>query len=415
MNKKLLFITNEYPTKVATFVSRDMIALVENGYEIDIYSFYPKKEEYWKFVPKNTKQYIDSGQIKVCHIDMKKDFVKILKNFSSINTRKYFTESISILKDSYKFGISNFIKTIYVLMWTKILGEINQENNYQAVISYWANYSATSAYMYRKYFNTRLSFITYAHAGVDLYREQTYLLNKFLDANKIITVCQYNVEFIKKLFPNDFEQLKDKISVYHLPVEIDNNLDGYHKKSNKIIAVGRLDKKKGLDYLIRACEILKQSSVNFQLEIIGDGPQKQYLVDLVQKYSLDSKILFSGHLPYEQVLDAMKSSTVLAHCSPEIGDAVPTVIKESLSVGTPVVASNIAGIPELLDYGKCGIIFEPKNVEQLANALKNILEDKQLQKKLSADGKKFAEKMFSFDKNKYILSNIIKSTIKEYN
>ena len=404
MGKKLMIITNEFPTKVSTFISRDMKILVEAGYVLELYAFYPCTEQYWDFVPEYIKKFVGNKQIIVRHLT-KKDYIKSLFSINSYKNIGFFIESFKVLKGSMMFGVKPLQKTLYTVFWTFVLRSV-ASNDYERVISYWGNYSATAAYLYSKYHNPPLSFITYLHAGVDLYREQVYLLKKLKFADEIITVCQFNVDFLQNLYPADFDVLSDKIHIYHLPIEIRNDIS-VSKNKNQIIAVGRLDKKKGLNFLIDACNLLEKEKIDFQLLIVGDGPEKNTLVDLVQKYSLKDKVIFTGHVPYREVEVMIAQSTVLAHCSPELGDAVPTVIKESLSVGTPVVGSDIAGIPELLDFGNCGLLFEPASSKSLFIALKTILLDSSLQKNLSNKGKQFTYKMFDINKNKNILLEII--------
>ena len=80
-----------------------------------------------------------------------------------------------------------------------------------------------------------------------------------------------------------------------------------------------------------------------------------------------------GWLRPADVKAEMEGATVFVHPSNGLGDAVPTVIKEAMALGVPVVASNTAGIPELLDGGKCGILVPPRNVIALADAVQKLV------------------------------------------
>ena len=68
MAKKLLLITNEFPTKVATFISRDIKILIEDGYIIELYAFYPLNSEYWIFVPDYIKHFIKDNKLIIKHL-----------------------------------------------------------------------------------------------------------------------------------------------------------------------------------------------------------------------------------------------------------------------------------------------------------------------------------------------------------
>lgn len=395
--KKILMITSKFPSNVSTFITRDVHILVNAGYHVDIYPITPLNEDFWKFVPQEGMQLIEEGKVKVYNFSKKEMLTNALKVWKYPKLG-FFKEAVTILKESSKFGKSQFIKSLFAILWSISLKNKQEDETYERVVSYWANYSATSAYLFSKYAKKNPPLVMYAHAGVDLYRDQIYLLQKLQYAHQIITVCQFNVDFMQELYPESFDSFKEKISIYHLPLPM-KALPNVEKNTNQIIAVSTLNKRKGINYLIDACGILKQEDISFSLLIIGGGEEEANLKNQVKSLGLEDITRFTGQIPYEEVEKHMAASVVLAHCSPELGDAVPTVIKESLMVGTPVVGSDIVGIPELLDYGNCGLLFEPKNAQDLSGKLKTILEDEALQQEMSKKGRVFAEKMFDIEKN----------------
>ncbi len=395
--KKILMITSKFPSNVSTFITRDVQILVAAGYHVDIYPITPLNEDFWKFVPKEGMDLIAEGKVSVYNFSKKELLLHALK-FWKYPSFGFFKEAFTIAKESLGFGTNQLIKSLYAVFWTLSLQQKQGNEDYARVVSYWANYSATAAYLYSKYSTSKPPLVMYAHAGVDLYRDQIYLLQKLQYAHKVITVCQFNVDFMRELYPEDFESFKDKISIYHLPLPM-KPLPKVEKNPNQIIAVSTLHIRKGINYLVDACGLLKKDGIDFRLLIVGGGEEEMNLKNQVKSLGLENITTFTGQIPYEEVEKHMASSVVLAHCSPELGDAVPTVIKESLMVGTPVVGSDIVGIPELLDYGKCGALFEPKNSKDLHDKLKVILEDKALQAEMSQKGRAFAEKMFDIEKN----------------
>lgn len=406
MNKKrVLLITNEYPSRVATFITRDIEVLTSGGYEVDLYAIYPKDDTLWDYVPEEGKKLVEEGKLSVKHIGKIEMSISIFCFWKYLSW-SYIKEVKEILQQSRTYGIAQCSKSFYAIVWTIALIQ-KEEQVYNKVVSYWGNYSGTSAYLFSKYARFKTEFYTYLHAGVDLYRDQIYLFEKLLHAKKIITVCQFNVEFLKTLYPHKFDDFINKIVVYHLPLKM-KKLNTVTKQKNKIIAVGRLDRKKGVDYLINACAKLKENNIYFSLTLVGDGPERKNLENLAVVKGISDQISFLGHIPYAEVEKEVSSSIVLAHCSPELGDAVPTVIKESLAIGTPVIGSEIVGIPELLDYGKCGLLFKPKDMEGLVKALTQILNERDLQNEMAKKGRKFAEETFDYKKNRGILLNALR-------
>jgi glycosyltransferase involved in cell wall biosynthesis len=149
-----------------------------------------------------------------------------------------------------------------------------------------------------------------------------------------------------------------------------------------------------------------------ELELIGDGSEKASLKALADRLKI-KKITFRGWLHFDEVQVAMKSATVLCHPSPDIGDAVPTVIKEAMALGTPVIGTAVAGIPELLDQGRCGILVPPKDVKALANAIESMLADEDRRQKYSNAARKWSEQKFDLWRNGRRLADILATTVRK--
>jgi len=164
------------------------------------------------------------------------------------------------------------------------------------------------------------------------------------------------------------------------------------RPGNQVIGVGRLCKAKGYEFLLKALALLETRGIYLECDFYGDGPERRRLEVLAAK--LRSTVRFHSFKPFGEVRDAMGRATVLVHPSPWIGDATPTVIKEALAVGLPVVASDIVGIPELLNFGKCGLLVAPQDVRGIADAITKIITDEPLRYSLVEAGRRHAEEKF---------------------
>ena len=106
----------------------------------------------------------------------------------------------------------------------------------------------------------------------------------------------------------------------------------------------------------------------------------------------------------------MRGATLLVHPSRGLGDAVPTVIKEAMALGTPVVASAVAGIPELLDGGHCGVLAPSGDPDALAVAIESLLDDGERQATYAKRARNRAAELFSLSRNAAALANRLQST-----
>jgi glycosyltransferase involved in cell wall biosynthesis len=174
--------------------------------------------------------------------------------------------------------------------------------------------------------------------------------------------------------------------------------------------VGRLAPLKGYDYLLRAAAELRQRGIDIEVELVGDGDAAADLRALAAELQITDRVRFLGWLPFNEVRAAMNRATMLVHPSTGLGDAVPTVIKEAMALGLPVVASQVAGIPELLDNGNCGMLVPPQDVGALADAITAMLRSEERRLHYAEVGRAFAEQTFDLWRNGRWLTEHLRAT-----
>jgi glycosyltransferase involved in cell wall biosynthesis len=385
-----------------------MRGLLESGIDIDIYSIYPLDPNLWDCIPDILNERVFPHS-RIHHININKCLTSV-NNLTVNQCFSYFKDVISILTSAIRYGFTPLAKSAYASI--KAWGWAHQEEKkYDHILAYWGNYSATCAYLFQRLTNRNIGFSMFLHAGTDLYRDNVFLKQKLLYADNIFVVCEYNRQFIQEHFPTIYPKISKKIYVYHLGLDFNEfPYSPDNRVKSKIIAVGSLTRLKGFDYLLLAVKELASSGIELEVDLIGDGEERSSLNNLAFKLGVADHVKFYGWLPFEEVKKAMLQASLLVHPSSDIGDAVPTVIKEALALGTPVIASNVAGIPEILDYGKCGELVPPRDINALANAINKLLQDEALRRDYAEKGRKFAETKFNLWKNGQQLAELLESS-----
>ena len=404
---RLAVFTSHFPGRVNTFFARDMRALLEAGIELDIFPLYPLDPEFWRYVPDILNERI-LARDRVHHLDLVQTIS--FKGLSSPRQVGRFVRDTSAIRASaLSFGLGQVAKNEYLFLkawaWAQRHGDA-----FDHVLAYWGNYSASAAYIFHRLMNRRVPFSMFLHAGTDLYRDQIFLRQKMLHADNIMVVCDFNRQYIKTHFSDIYPQLADKIHLYHLGLDLSEfvfRIGG--RKPRTVLAVGSLEKIKGFDYLIRAVAELAKRGTPVQLEIIGNGPEREPLAQLTSQLDITSLVTFRGLIPFEQVREAMAEATILVHPSIGLGDAVPTVIKEAMALGAPIVASAVAGIPELLDAGRCGVLVPPCDPQALSHAIEKLLGDEPLRRLYASTARQFAERQFDLWRNGSVLAARLRS------
>lgn len=168
------------------------------------------------------------------------------------------------------------------------------------------------------------------------------------------------------------------------PVIIPNGIDltKYHPKKQAnstiktIVYVGRLERRKGVKYLIRAFAILAKDDENVQLQIIGDGSDRTKLEEYVDNKKIPC-VVFRGYVSEEEKIEAIQNATVF--CSPALfGESFGIVLLEAMALGTVVLAGNNPGYAAVLKEQAAVSIINPKDIKAFAERLDLLIHDQQL-------------------------------------
>lgn len=164
------------------------------------------------------------------------------------------------------------------------------------------------------------------------------------------------------------------------------------KTDNSIFTIGTiktLEKKYGIDYLIKAFKLLKDSNINKRLllKIAGSGSQCDNLVSLVKELNLEDSVEFLGRVPQDKVGQVFNTFDVAVF--PSLRESFGVAAVEAQACGIPVIVTNVGGHPEVVIDKKTGIIVEPENPESIKEAIFNLIENRELMDNMKRDSIKF--------------------------
>jgi glycosyltransferase involved in cell wall biosynthesis len=403
---KLAVFTSRYPAQVASFFERDMRSLLEAGVEIDVFSIAPLDASLWK----HSLALLGPEQLpreRIHHLGLLESVRGAVATLGRLASTKL-RDAGAILASAVRHGAVPFAKTAYVLpkAWTWAA----RHRDYDHVLAYWGNYAATCAYAFHRLAVPHVPFSMWLHAGTDLYFRRVFMRDKLLYADNIITCCEFNVQYIAQAAGDIAPQIASKVHVCHHGLDL--AAFAYQpegRPTNRIIAVGRFAKDKGYDYLVRAAQLLVARGIDVDVEFIGQGPEEQNLVALTAELGLSDRVHFRGWLPNTEVRKAMTQATVLVHPSNGLGDGLPNVVREAMAVGTPVIASDVAGIPDALSDG-CGVLVPPTDVEALAAAIAALFGDPAQRQQIAARARRRVEEHYDMWRNGARLATLLRST-----
>jgi glycosyltransferase involved in cell wall biosynthesis len=159
----------------------------------------------------------------------------------------------------------------------------------------------------------------------------------------------------------------------------------------RIISVARLTREKGHSGLLQAFRRVREV-VSCELILVGDGPEREALTKEIRALRLEEHVHLHGSLPESSTLVEIGGSDVLVLAS--LIEGLPVVLLEAMALGVPVIAPNVAGIPELIEDGRDGLLFPPTDWNALYGCLLSLLLDPALRRHLSEHGRDTVERQF---------------------
>jgi glycosyltransferase involved in cell wall biosynthesis len=187
------------------------------------------------------------------------------------------------------------------------------------------------------------------------------------------------------------------------------------KPKDKIIigTAKTLEPKYGIEYLIRAFELLvkKDSTLPLELHIAGEGSLEESLKKLVKQLTIEDKVKFLGFIDHNKVPDVLNTFSVYVAVSIEESESFGVAVVEAEACGVPVVVSNIGGLPEVVKDGETGFMVPPKEPKATAEAIERILLDEKFRQKLSINARKFVLEKYDWEENFKVITEIYKKAI----
>ncbi|CAM5353771.1 D-inositol-3-phosphate glycosyltransferase [Thauera mechernichensis] len=159
-----------------------------------------------------------------------------------------------------------------------------------------------------------------------------------------------------------------------------------------MLYVGRLVNGKGLECLMNAIRLLGDESP--VVHIVGDGELRDALVQQVSDLGIEEKVLFKGYLSGDSLGAEYVGAAFLVNPS-ELNETFGLTVLEAMKVGCPVIAARSGALPELTDNGRVGLLFSPRNAEELAARIKEMKDNASTRSSLGKSGFNFARSLYS--------------------
>jgi colanic acid/amylovoran biosynthesis glycosyltransferase len=380
----IAYITELFPSLTQTFVYREVLALRERGVPIHTFSVWPSDPA-----------------------DLSAEAVPLIGETFYIFPIFWFSLILVHLKYLFSrpllyLGTLAFVLTrpgeplrnrwrslLHFLYGVLAIREI-ERLKIQHIHAHFGWSASSIALIASRLLNIPFSLTLHAHG---IYVNRLLLGAKIRYSRFVVTISEYNRQFLKKLFPE--MDLEDKIHIIHCGLDPDvfvpSSEPSHGDDELTIVGVGNLAPRKGFHVLIEACHHLAERGVPFRCHILGEGEERARLEALIDRYNLHGRVLLPGRVYQEGLRQILKQAdvSVLPCVKRESGelDGIPVALMETMAMQIPTVSTNISGVPELIDHERNGLLTSPGDAVALADALQRLRDYPELRQQLGRAGR----------------------------
>ncbi|NDJ57584.1 glycosyltransferase family 4 protein [Enterobacteriaceae bacterium 4M9] len=392
------YVVKRYPRFSETFIVNEILAHERAGLKIDIFALGNVEETHFQ----------DTIALVRAPVNRLSDKQRSAETFWGLLDRAWreLPGLASCLEKGRHRNVHEFAQALQLALTVR-------ERGIEHLHAHFGTRATTVARLAAQLSGITYSFTAHAKDIYYPYEESTELESKLRDAFQTVTVSDYNLRWLRERYGDNaasttrlYNGIDLQKFTFTAPVAT---------RETDILAVGRLVEKKGFCYLIDAIRLLRDSGQVLRCTIIGDGPLRPALEAQIQAAQLEDSITLAGFLPQQEIIAAMRRATLIAApcVISEEGDrdGLPTVLLEAMALGTPVISTDVAGIPELVIDGETGRCVAPQNAQALADAIAGLASNPALRTQFSQTARALIEREFDIDRNAARLRDIFCTAI----
>lgn len=373
---RVAYLTSQYPATSHTFIRREVSALRELGVDIQTFSIR---------APHAAELKAETDQVEAAHtytVLAQSPATILLAQATALVTRPgHFLRGLSLALRHRAPGVRGLILSVAHFAEAMLLAGELRRRGITHLHNHFANSGATVGLLAARQAGIPWSFTIHGISEFD-YPAGLLLADKIAHARFVACVSYFGRAQAYRLVDASHWP---KLTVVRCGLELDRLPQPSTSGSDRprMIAVGRLSAEKGLAGLLQALASIPAEQ-RPHLAIVGDGPLRPDLDSLVSALGLGGSVTFLGRLPEEETLREVAQSDMLV--LPSFMEGLPIVLMEASALRKPVIASRVAGIPELVSEGETGLLFTPSDWQDLATKIAQLAGSPELRQRLGEAG-----------------------------
>jgi glycosyltransferase involved in cell wall biosynthesis len=360
---RIAYLCNRYPAVSLTFIQREVRALRDLGMRIDTFAIrqaFPEhllsaadREEYQStfavLPPKPARLFAAHAHALLLH-------------------PLRYAATLALALTLHPRGLRGLVWQCFYFAEAVLVWRTCHRRAIRHIHAHFANVAADVALLASHLGGEGWSWSFSLHGSVEFFEiSQSRLAEKLRRAKFVICIS----DFARSQAMAFLEQPQwAKLHVVHCGVDLVKFRRAQHPPDSgptRVLSVGRLIEAKGHAALLDAIGLVRTEGVDARLTVIGDGPQRAALESLSARRGLEGAVTLAGSIGQDEIAAAYAATDIF--CLASFAEGLPVVLIEAMAMEIPVIATRIAGIPELIEDGVSGLLVTPGRPDQLADAL----------------------------------------------
>lgn len=381
------YLTGQYPRASDTFIQREVTALRRAGVHVQTFAVRRPADAEMVGPEQRAERDRTSYLLPACPLELTKSHAALFFRRPGVYLR-----ALRLAIATRQPGAKGLLMQLAYFLEAGLLARRVEADRLSHVHNHFADASATVAmlasalggFTYSLTFHGPAEFVEARRWRIDEKVRRARFVNCISDYARRQTILHASVN----------EADVQKLHIVHCGVDPAAFTPRQHAGTGwQLLFVGRLAPQKALDVMLRSLAVLRQSHRDVHLSLAGDGPERAKLEALARELGVGSNVTFLGYQSQRQVRDLLAAADVFVLSS--VAEGVPVVLMEAMAACVPVVATRIAGIPELVHDGANGFLVPPGDPETLAARAATLLDDPELRNRCGAAGRAKVEREFN--------------------
>lgn len=398
---RIAYMTGQYPRATDTFIQREVAALRQSGVHVETLS-----------VRKPSSKELVSDEVRAEH---EKTYYLLPANPLRVaaahigllfKTPGRYLSALGVALYSRPPGLKALVWQAAYFAEAGLVARRMREHSLSHLHNHFSNSSCSVAML-----ASSLGAFTYSftmHGPAEFYEPKYWRVDeKVRRATFVACISQFARSQAMVFAPQEHWA---KLHVVHCGVDPARFTPVQHEgRGARLLFVGRLAAVKGLPMLLDALAALAKERPEITLRLAGDGPDRGALEARAKRLGIANNVEFLGYQSQAQVRELLQRTDAFVMAS--FAEGVPVVLMEAMAACVPVVATRIAGVPELVDDGDSGFLVAPGDVQALTEKVSLLLDDADLRNRLGAAGRAKVERKFNIATEADRLCRIMRSAI----